>query len=199
MNIITDINALDLNKTYSYADYLRWQFEERLELIKGKIFPMSPAPNLKHQKVAGDLYLQFGNYLKNRNCRVFFAPFDVRLIDRKKSQRANKDIYTVVQPDLCVVCDSEKLDEKGCLGAPDLIIEILSKGNSKKEMKIKYELYEEVGVKEYWVVVPYEEFIHQFVLNEMGKYELKGIFVDGTIQPFLFPDLSIEVEKIFEE
>ncbi|MCS6833682.1 MAG: Uma2 family endonuclease, partial [Flammeovirgaceae bacterium] len=84
--IITDINALDLNKTYSYADYLRWQFEERLELIKGKIFPMSPAPNLKHQKVAGDLYLQFGNYLKNRNCRVFFAPFDVRLIDRKKSQ-----------------------------------------------------------------------------------------------------------------
>jgi Uma2 family endonuclease len=196
---VTDFNTLDLNQTYSYADYLLWQFEERLELIKGKIFRMSPAPNFKHQKVAGNLHLIFGNYLRKKTCQVFFAPFDVRLFDRKKSKKANKDIYTVVQPDLCVVCDKEKLDERGCLGAPDLIIEILSKGNSKKEMKIKYELYEEAGVKEYWIVVPYEEFIHQYVLNDKGKYELKGIFVDGSIPCQLFPDLQIELEKIFEE
>mgnify|MGYP005838342875 CR=1 FL=1 len=196
---ITDFNALDLNQTYSYADYLLWQFEERLELIKGKIFKMSPAPSMKHQKVASRLHTYFGSFLLGKPCELFSAPFDVRLFDKKKSKKANKEIYTVVQPDLCVVCDKEKLDERGCLGAPDLIIEILSKGNSKKEMKIKYELYEEAGVKEYWVVVPYEEFIHQYVLNDKGKYELKGIFVDGSIPCHIFPDLQIELEKIFEE
>jgi Uma2 family endonuclease len=196
---ITDFNALDLNQTYSYADYLLWQFEERLELIKGKIFKMSPAPSMKHQKVASRLHTYFGSFLLGKPCELFSAPFDVRLFDKKKSKKANKEIYTVVQPDLCVVCDKEKLDERGCLGAPDLIIEILSKGNSKKEMKIKYELYEEAGVKEYWIVVPYEEFIHQYVLNDKGKYELKGIFVDGSIPCHIFPDLQIELEKIFEE
>ncbi|PKQ69813.1 Uma2 family endonuclease [Raineya orbicola] len=198
---VTDFNTLDLNQTYSYADYLLWQFEERLELIKGKIFKMSPAPSMKHQKVAGNLYFYMREYLQKNDlcCNLLIAPFDVRLFDKKKSKKANKEIYTVVQPDLCVVCDKEKLDERGCLGAPDLIIEILSKGNSKKEMKIKYELYEEAGVKEYWIVVPYEEFIHQYVLNDKGKYELKGIFVDGSIPCQLFPDLQIELEKIFEE
>jgi Uma2 family endonuclease len=199
MTKITDFNTLDLNQTYSYADYLLWQFEERLELIKGKIFRMSPAPSMKHQKVASRLHTYFGSFLLGKSCELFSAPFDVRLFDRKKSKKANKDIYTVVQPDLCVVCDKEKLDERGCLGAPDLIIEILSKGNSKKEMKIKYELYEEAGVKEYWIVVPYEEFIHQYVLNDKGKYELKGIFVDGSIPCQLFPDLQVDLEKIFEE
>jgi Uma2 family endonuclease len=199
--MITDINALDFNKTYSYADYLLWRFEDRLELIKGKIFPMSPAPNMKHQRVVGNLYFYVRQHLQEvkSSCSLFISPFDVRLLDTKKSKKANKDIYTVVQPDLCIICDKEKLDEQGCLGSPDLIIEILSKGNSKKEMKIKYELYEEVGIKEYWVVVPYEEFVHQFVLNDAGKYELKGIFVDDFIECHLLPDLAFEVEKVFEE
>jgi len=95
--------------------------------------------------------------------KTFSIPFDVRLLDKNKSSIANKDVYTVVQP---VICDQNKLDEKGCIGAPDLIIEILSPGNSKKENIFKYDLYEEAGVKEYWIVFPSELVLQQFVLNE---------------------------------
>ncbi len=198
---VQDINSLDLTQTYSYADYLLWRFEERLELIRGKVFRMSPAPNVKHQRVSINLTLAIGDFLKNqqKGCQLFSAPFDVRLFDSQKSKKANKDIFTVVQPDLCVICDAEKLDEQGCVGAPDLIIEILSKGNSKKEMQTKYELYEQAGVKEYWVVVPYEEFVHQFVLNEDGKYYLKGIFVDGAMPCHLFPELQVDLEQVFAD
>ena len=196
---VQDINSLDLTQTYSYADYLLWHFEERLELIRGKVFRMSPATNVKHQRVASKLHLSLAKYFEGNHCQVFFAPFDVRLFDSQKSKKANKDVFTVVQPDLCVICDAEKLDEQGCVGAPDLIIEILSKGNSKKEMQTKYELYEQAGVKEYWVVVPYEEFVHQFVLNEGGKYYLKSIFVDGAMPCHLFPELQVDLEQVFAD
>jgi Uma2 family endonuclease len=122
------------------------------------------------------------------------------LYDSKKSQKANKEVFTVVQPDLCVICDREKIDEKGCIGAPDLIIEILSLGNSKKEMKLKYELYEESGVKEYWVVYPYEENLLKFVLNEQQKYELHQIFnTEDMATSFVFPTLEVNLEKVFAE
>jgi Uma2 family endonuclease len=200
MNYIKDISTLDLNGTYTYADYLRWQFEEKVELIRGKIFKMSPAPNLKHQRISFGLGLVIGNFFRGKKCSVFSAPFDVRLYDSKKSQKANKDIYTVVQPDLCVICDKSKLDEQGCIGAPDLIVEILSKGNTTKEMKIKYELYEESGVKEYWVVYPYEENLLQFVLNDKQKYELNSIYVtNDVLTSTLFPDLRVNLEEIFLE
>ncbi|SFF40257.1 Uma2 family endonuclease [Thermoflexibacter ruber] len=124
----------------------------------------------------------------------------MRLYDSKKSQKANKDIYTVVQPDLCVICDKSKLDEQGCIGAPDLIVEILSKGNTTKEMKIKYELYEESGVKEYWVIYPYEENLLQFVLNDKQKYELNSIYVtNDVLTSTLFSDLRVNLEEIFLE
>lgn len=96
------------------------------------------------------------NYFENKMCQVFSAPFDVCLYDRKKSLLVNKDITTVVQPDICVICDNGKLDGQGCNGAPDWIIEILSKGNSKREVVTQHMLYAESGVKEYWVVYPYE-------------------------------------------
>src|SRR5690606_38432683 len=124
--------------TYTYADYLLWRIEERLELIKGKVFKMTPAPNLRHQQVSGRFYVSLQNLFQAGPCQVFYAPFDVRLYDRKKYVKADKDIYTVVQPDLCVICDESKLDERGCLGAPDLVIEILSPGNSRREMKQKF-------------------------------------------------------------
>jgi Uma2 family endonuclease len=198
--IVTNIAALDPDGFYSYADYLRWQFGEKVELLKGKLFRMPPAPNLKHQRISFDLGLMLGNHFMAQKCRVFSAPFDVRLLDGKKSLGADQDIYTVVQPDLCVICDKAKLDEQGCVGAPDLIVEILSKGNTAKEMKIKYELYEENGVKEYWVVYPYEENILQFGLNGAGKYELLRIYVtDDHLTSPLFPDLSIPLVKIFAE
>lgn len=195
---VKNISALDLNGTYTYSDYLLWQFEEKVELIKGKIFKMSPAPNLKHQRISFSIGLVLGNFFKGEKCSVFSAPFDVRLYNSKKSQKANKDIYTVVQPDLCVICDDSKLDEQGCIGAPDLIIEILSKGNTEKEMKIKYELYEESGVQEYWVVYPYEENLLQFVLNDQQKYVLKKIYVtNDVVTSTLFADLQVNLEEVF--
>jgi len=200
MKYITDISELDLNGTYTYADYLLWRFEERLELIKGKIFKMSPAPSVRHQRIASQFVRVLINYFYGKPCELFFAPFDVRLLDKKKSKKANKDIYTVVQPDLCIICDKTKLDERGCLGSPDLIVEILLPGNSKKEMKIKYALYEEAGVKEYWIVFPSEYVLQQFILNEKGRYELKNSFAEDEIfTVHIFPDLQINLAEIFVE
>lgn len=118
----------------------------------------------------------------------------------KKSVLANKDIHTVVQPDLCVICDTARLDEQGCNGAPDWIIEILSKGNSKKEMQIKYDLYAESGVGEYWLVYPCEQAIYQFALGDNGRYYLKAMF-PGSAKPVShwFPDLSIDLNEVFED
>ena len=195
---ITQLSQLDLTQTYSYADYLTWQFDETVELIKGKIMLMSPAPNVNHQRIERKLLLTIGWYLKGKKCEVFVAPFDVRLYNRKKSILTSKEIYTVVQPDLCVVCNPEILDQQGCNGAPDWIIEILSKGNSKQEMQIKYELYQESGVTEYWIVYPNDQAIHQFVLNENSRYELKYMYTDDdSAVPYLFPELAIDLKEIF--
>ncbi len=200
MKYITDINDLDLDGTYSYADYLTWRFEQSVELIKGKIFQMSPAPKVKHQNISFNLSGLLYNYLKGKDCKAFSAPFDVRLLDKKKSSKANQEVYTVVQPDICVICDKDKIDERGAIGAPDLIIEILSPGNSKKEMKTKYALYEEAGVREYWIVFPSEFVLQQFVLNEREKYELKNSFTeDEVFSAHIFPDLQIDLAEIFEE
>lgn len=190
---ITNINQLDLSKIYTYADYLLWRLEERVELLKGRVFKMSPAPNVKHQRISGNLHILLHNGFQKDSCSVFYAPFDVRL---PKNSNENEQIYTVVQPDLCVICDPEKLDEKGCLGAPDLIIEILSPGNSKKEMKYKFELYEEAGVKEYWVVHPLDEIVLVNVLEE-GKYRTLNPIVDDTIHSSIFPNLKIHTDEIF--
>lgn len=201
MAAITKLSQLDLNGTYSYADYLLWQFEERVELIKGKVMLMSPAPNVKHQSFSGELSRQIGNFFHRKDCKLFVAPFDVKLYDSRKSKLADKDAFTVVQPDLCVICDKSKLTKQGCDGAPDWVIEILSEGNNKKELRFKYDLYEENGVREYWLVYPYEQTVHQFVLNaQTEKYELKGMYVNDDIAtPFLFSDLKIDLAEVFAE
>jgi len=123
---------------YSYADYLSWTMDEMVEIIKGKVFKMSPAPKKNHQKISWNLSREIGVHLKNKKYQAFSAPFDVRL---PVKSRKNEDIFTVVQPDICIICDLEKLDDAGCVGAPDIIIEILSKGNNKKELKNKYEVF----------------------------------------------------------
>ncbi|MFJ1263020.1 Uma2 family endonuclease [Capnocytophaga canis] len=194
MATINNINQLDLvNGVYTYADYLLWRFEERVELLKGKIFKMSPAPSLKHQRISLNITLFLGNYFKNQKCQLFVAPFDVRL--PKKDEKGD-NIHTVVQPDLCVICDESKLDERGCIGAPDLIIEILSPGNSKKEMKNKFELYQESGVEEYWIVNPTDENILVNVLED-GKYRILKPVVDEYITSVKFPELKIHTSDIF--
>ena len=196
---ITELSQLDLNETYSYADYLTWQIKEAIELIKGKIMLMSPAPNVYHQDISANLTTLLHNFFKHKRCRLYAAPFDVRLYDRNKSILASKDIHTIVQPDLCVICNPELLDTQGCNGAPDWIIEILSKGNSKRDMQIKYQLYQEAGVQEYWLVYPEQNAIHQFVLDGNGLYQLKNMYADDDkATPALFPDLAIDLVEVFE-
>jgi len=201
MTKITHLSQLDLNGTYSYADYLNWRLDEAIELIKGKIQLMSPAPNVQHQRISIRLSSRLYPFFEDKNCQVFAAPFDVRLYDRKKSILANTDIYTVVQPDLCVICDKAKLDSQGCNGAPDWIIEILSKGNAKRDVNIKHALYQESGVGEYWLIYPYEEVVQQFILNEQtAVYQLLNSYSgDDQAIPQLFPDLAIDLPKLFEE
>lgn len=197
---ITELSQLDMNGTYSYADYLTWQLEERVELIKGKIMAMSPAPSRKHQTVITNLGGELYQYFHKKPCKLFYAPFDVKLYDRRKSILANGDAFSVVQPDLCVICDKDKLTEQGCDGAPDWIIEVLSPGNSRKEVRLKYDLYQESGVTEYWLVFPYEQIVQQFVLDDSGKYQLCALYPGNeTATPHLFPDLQIDLNDVFAE
>ena len=187
---------LDLNKVYTYADYCKWQFEQRVELIKGIIFKMSPAPNRVHQKLTGTIYRLIGNVLENRSCEVYIAPFDVRLPRKSKN---DEDIITVVQPDVCVICDAGKLDSLGCVGAPDLIVEVLSPGNSKKEVKTKFDVYEEAGVREYWIVDP----VHQSVqINKLenGRYKpMRALVAGDIVTTEIIPGFSLDLGELFKE
>lgn len=162
---MNSFNELDLSKKYTYADYLTWKFEERVELFRGYVFKMSPAPNLRHQKIVGDIYGSIWTFLKKEKCQVFIAPFDVRLPVPKK-----KNPTTVLQPDITVVCDEKKLDVQGCNGSPDLVVEVLSPGNTKKEMKSKLQIYQDAKIPEYWIVNPEHEFVIIYTLNKKGKY-----------------------------
>lgn len=180
---------------YTYADYLQWKIEERVELFKGRILKLS-APNRIHQYVSGALYIKIGVYLQNKKCQVYAAPFDVRLPvhNRKK----DNEVTTVVQPDICVICDETKLDDRGCCGAPDLVVEILSPGNSQKEVRLKFEIYEEAGVKEYWLVHPVEQTLIAYSLHENafggGKMYAPGDILYSTA----VQGLSIDMNEIFE-
>jgi Uma2 family endonuclease len=198
---IVDLNCmqlsdLDLNKTYTYADYLKWTFDDRLELIKGKIFKMTPAPGSAHQRLSLRLSRRVGNYLEGKKCEIFSAPFDVRISRRSKS---DKEVITVVQPDICVICDPAKVDDRGCIGAPDIVVEILSPGNNKKELTNKYEVYEEAGVLEYWIIHPYEKTFMKYTL-------LKGVFQasrlltmgDEVTTPIL-PGFVLSLDELFAE
>jgi len=180
---------------YTYADYLKWQFEERLELFRGKVFKLA-APTTKHQVVAMKLHLRIGNFLEKHPCFVFVAPFDVRL--PVKNRKKDNEITTVVQPDLGIVCDASKIDERGCCGAPDLVIEILSPGNSQKEVQLKFEIYEEAGVNEYWIINPVEENIVVFILNQDGQFGGGKMYAGKTISPHFIPELKIEIRDIFK-
>lgn len=183
--------------SYTYADYLKWKFEERLELFRGKIYKLS-APNTKNQEISGTIFSEIFSYLKGKKCKVFSAPFDVRLPVKHKEK--DNEVKTVVQPDICIICEESKLDERGCCGAPDLVIEILSPGNSRKEVRLKYELYEEAGVKEYWIVQPAEENISIFILNEEGKFDVARMYTGGDdIKSIAIPGLTIKVNDIFSK
>jgi len=193
--------SLDLNRQYTYADYLTWADEKMRELLNGFIRLMSPAPKLKHAVVSSRLGNYFFNFIDryNGNCQVFYAPFDVRL-PRNPDKTADDQIYTVVQPDICVVCDSSKLDERGCLGAPDMVVEILSLSSLTYDLNKKFSIYEAAGVKEYWVVSPKEKGINVFILQDDGKYD-EGTVYEGNVQVPVqtLKGLVINTEALFRD
>jgi len=182
--------------TYTYADYLNWKFEERLELFKGKIFKMADTTT-KHQLVAGKLYLRIGSYLKKQPHMVFIAPYDVRLTFQ--NSKWDNEMITVLQPDLGIVCDLAKIDDKGVIGMPDFVVEILVPGDSSKEIKLKHELYQEAGVGEYWIICPSCEYIITYRLNNKGELALHKILTDGDIVTLCaVPGLQIDIADIFD-
>ena len=194
--LITQLSQLDLTKQYTYADYLAWRIEERLELIKGWVMRMS-APSIAHQTIQMELILEMGTFFRNHPCRFLAAPVDVCLTRKGANDTS---IKTVVQPDLLVVCDLEKIKmNRNVMGAPDLVVEILSPGNTKKEMKQKYEVYEENSVREYWLVHPTEKYAVIHSLQPDGKFRASAYFTDDDIlvSP-LFPELHINLSLVFK-
>ena len=195
---ITDTLNLDFNKRYNYADYLTWMDDVRRELYDGFIKLMTPAPSRRHQELSVNLTLQIGNFLMHKICKLYHAPSDVRFPKDKKSQD-DKQVHTVLQPDIFVVCDMSKLDARGCLGAPDMIIEIISPKNSQRDTRDKFEIYQEHGVREYWIVSPNDETVTVFLLDEKGKFQFKGIFAgDDKIPVNIFNgDLKVDLTEVF--
>lgn len=189
---------LDLNKRYTYADYLTWMDDVRRELYNGVIQLLSPAPSMRHQEISFNFSGILRYYLKDKKCKGFAAPADVRF-PQKGKRIDDKTIYTVLQPDLFIVCELSKIDKGGCLGAPDFIIEIISPKNSKRDLKDKFEIYQEHGVREYWIVNPNDENVSVFDLDENGKYQLRGMHSeDDKIPVGIFNgDLKVDLTEVF--
>lgn len=189
--------ALKTKGGFTYGDYVRWPQDERWEIIDGEAFDMSPAPGMRHQSEVGELHRQLANHLLGQPCKVFVAPFDVRL---PVGDEPDEHVPTVVQPDVIVVCDSKKLDEKGCRGAPDLVIEVLSPRTTFKDTNRKFRLYERNGVKEYWIVYPEERTLSVYHLNDEKRYGPPDLFsTDDRVTPGVLPGLSIEMSLVFAE
>ena len=182
---------------YTYADYIGWKFLERLELIRGRIFRLS-APSANHMSVSVNLTVRLYNFLKQNPCYVFAAPFDVRL--PKKGKTADNEITTVVQPDLGVICDKSKIDYRGCCGAPDLVVEVISPSNSEHDVRTKHKLYEEAGSPEYWIVDPDQEQLIVYLLNKEGKYKKGKLYAgDDIITSTTITGFSVKANDIFED
>ena len=190
--ILTSLGQLDKSKRYTYADYLLWDFPERVELILGKVFPMSPAPMLGHQKMLLKLGKQFLDHFEGFPCEVYLAPVDVVL----PGPTGEED--TVLQPDLIVVCDHNKLTEKNCKGAPDLVLEIISRSTARRDRNEKFRLYERYGVKEYWIVDGYSRSVEVFVRDPEGVFRLDHWAPQGEKAcSRYFPGLEADTGEIF--
>ncbi len=192
-----EMPARKTDNKYTYREYLLWADDERWELINGIPYNMSPAPSTEHQRISTELLGQFWSYLKDRSCQVFAAPFDVRL---PRDNEEDEDIDTVVQPDLVIVCDKGKLDNRGLKGAPALVIEIISPSTAKKDLQEKFLLYEQNGVKEYWIVLPGEKAVDIYQLDEAGKYVRSGLYLyPEKVKVGILEDLEIDLGLVFGE
>lgn len=191
-----EASDLDLTKQYTLADYWSWRFDRMVELVRGFVLPMSPAPAPVHQRVSYYLSKTIGNLLPTGHCELYYAPLDVYLHSTSDPQQP----ATVIQPDLLIVCDPKKITRRGCEGAPDWIAEILSPGTARYDYDVKFHLYEQAGVQEYWIVDPANNLVETYVLDE-GKTEYRQDQVlteKGQAQLRILPGVSIELEKLFK-
>jgi Uma2 family endonuclease len=189
--------ALPVEKErYTFADCLTWDEQERFEIINGEAF-MLASPSRVHQEVSGELFRQLANFLEGKRCKVYPAPFAVRLFEKEEDDPENVD--TMVEPDICVVCDKTKLDDHGCKGAPDLVIEILSPSSRRHDRLVKLGLYQQAGVREYWIVNPDDRTIQVFLL-ENGVFHLHEDYGRNDIAKVNALDgCFIELSKVFPE
>lgn len=182
---------------YTFADALTWDEGERAEIIDGEVILMAPAPSRIHQGISGEIFRQLGNYLKGKKCKVYAAPFDVRLFEADGDRP--EDVDTVVEPDITVVCDPSKLDERGCKGAPDMVVEILSPSTQRHDRFTKFSLYQRAGVREYWIVDPDNKIVQSFVLED-GRYSVKEFGAAGDkIRVNVLEDCVIDLSEVFSE
>jgi Uma2 family endonuclease len=194
--------ALKRDASYTYADYLQWDDGERWELIHGVAYPAHVADldrlPRRHQDVAVDLLSQFANHLLGKQASVYIMPFEVRLPVLGVSGVTNDTTSTVVQPDLVVVCDPSMLDDRGCKGAPDLVIEILSPDSVARDQKEKFLLYEQAGVLEYWLVHPTDRIVTVFHRGADGAYGRPAVYTPGeSIRVGILPELEIDLAAVF--
>ena len=188
---------LEQETNYTYADYLDWD-EGRWELINGEVWDMTPAPSRLHQEISINFSSLLHDFFQEKNCSVYAAPFDVRLPDGEAAEQYA--VTTVVQPDISVICDQSKLDDRGCVGSPDLIIEILSPSTAAKDLKVKRALYEKHGVQEYWLVHPTDQVVMSYQLGEDGQYGKAQIFDrEDMLQSVQFEELKIQLSSVFQE
>jgi Uma2 family endonuclease/Arc/MetJ-type ribon-helix-helix transcriptional regulator len=190
-------HASGTEKRYTYADYLGWPEDERWEIIDGIPYNMSPAPSYDHQSISAALTSLFYFYLKGKPCKVLAAPFDLR--NPPWPDAPDEEIRDVVQPDLLVVCDRSKLDKRGCKGSPDLVAEILSPLTSQKDVTAKFDLYERIGIREYWVIRPDERSVTVFLPGSNQRFDRTRIYKGGDSVPveIFNGDLVIDLAEIF--
>ncbi len=187
---------LPQEKRYTLADALAWDEQDRIELIDGYPVMMAP-PSRAHQEAVMELSAQLHAYLKGKKCKVYPAPFAVRLFEQ--DGESPEDVDTLVEPDVSVVCDPSKLDEIGCKGAPDLVMEVLSPSTMRHDRFTKFNLYQRAGVREYWIVNPAEKSVQVFVLEE-GHYAAKDFGIaGGTVRVNVLEDCTIDLSQVFSE
>ena len=179
---------------WTYKDYKDWEYNprKRVELIYGVVYAIS-VPNTQHQWISTILTGEFYKFLEGKTCRVIIAPYDVRLFYKE-----DESDDTVVQPDLIVVCDPEKIGKEGCRGAPDLVIEILSPSNTIAEMNRKKNLYLKAGVQEFWIVDPEEKLVEINILKE-EKYASYFLHMGENLKPTKFPNFELPLDILFRE
>ncbi len=184
-------------RNYTYADMLCWDEQEHMELIQGMPV-MTAGASRDHQFISGRMFAQLSRYLDGKKCEVYYAPFDVRLFESEEDRP--EDVDTVVEPDLLVVCDPSKLDQSGCRGAPDMIVEILSPSTRARDRLEKFKLYQEAGVREYWIVSPEEKTVQVFLLAPNGLF-VPHAFYEKTEQARVnvLESCHIDLSGVFPE